>query len=98
MSWLNLTSRVAVVTGANSGIGLNVASLLSSHGATVIAADRTTFAGGGEVGRGGKRIDVKGDIAEEGDIERIFNIADGEGGASILVNCKWGLVIPSCYS
>lgn len=36
---LNLTGKVAVITGAGSGIGLGVAQLLSAYGATVAMVD-----------------------------------------------------------
>ena len=38
-NFLDLTGKVAVITGAASGIGLGVAQLLSAHGATVAMLD-----------------------------------------------------------
>ena len=40
--WIDLTGRVAVVTGAAAGIGRAAARALADAGATLIAIDRDT--------------------------------------------------------
>lgn len=41
MSLIDLTGRVAVVTGARRGIGLAIAEIMAEHGATLVVSTRT---------------------------------------------------------
>ena len=63
MSWTtadipDLTGRNAVVTGANSGLGLQIALGLASHGAHVVLACRDTLRGDAAAAR------IHGDVAD----------------------------------
>ena len=40
MKWLDLTNKIAVVTGGGSGIGQGIALGLADAGATVVVLDR----------------------------------------------------------
>ncbi|MDQ3282952.1 MAG: SDR family oxidoreductase [Acidobacteriota bacterium] len=74
--------KVAVVTGASSGIGKKTAELLESRGAQVVTFART----------GGL---VRGDVADANAIERLFaETEDRFGACEILVNCA-GTIDPA---
>src|SRR5258708_7338739 len=62
--------RVAVVTGASSGIGRATAELLEERGAKVVRFSRTDR-------------DVTGDVSNEADVARLF---DEAGPCDILIN------------
>jgi NAD(P)-dependent dehydrogenase (short-subunit alcohol dehydrogenase family) len=84
-----LQGRVAVVTGAASGIGRAITVQLAGEGALVIAADvngprlQETAALAAE---GGKTVTVLGDLRDPTTLRRIVAAADEQGGADILVN------------
>ena len=84
-----LQGRVAVVTGAASGIGRAITVQLAGEGALVVAADvngprlRETAALAAE---GGKTVTVLGDLRDPATLQRIVAAADEQGGADILVN------------
>ena len=89
MSTPRLRGRVAVVTGAASGIGRAIAAQLAGDGAIVVAADvnqaglHETLGLMPEVA---KVATVLGDLREPAAVERIVATADEQGGADILVN------------
>lgn len=89
--------KVAVITGAASGIGRAFAARLASEGAHVVVADRgnadETLA---EIKSfGGKASSIACDISLEGDVEQLGRRVEAvAGGCDILVN-NAGL-IPSC--
>ena len=88
---MRLKDKVAIVTGAASGIGEATALLFAEHGARVVTSDidadgsRRTAAAIAE--RGGKAISMPGDVTDSDEAQRIVNMAVEEFGAlHILVN------------
>ena len=82
-----LEGRVALITGAASGIGAEAARLLASHGARIAAADRD-LAGAQRTAAetGGHAIEM--DVASEADWKRtVEETVTTLGGLDVLVNC-----------
>jgi NAD(P)-dependent dehydrogenase (short-subunit alcohol dehydrogenase family) len=80
---LELTDKVAVVTGAGKGIGLAVTRALAAEGARVIAGSRTMEALDDIDGVSG----VAGDLAApDGPAELIARAIDEHGRVDVLVN------------
>ncbi|MEU3334867.1 SDR family NAD(P)-dependent oxidoreductase [Streptomyces sp. NPDC006668] len=92
MGSLDLAGRVALVTGATSGIGAATAALLAERGAHVLVAGRDVSRGEGLVaairGRGGKADFVAADLREVESVRRLAQEAVhlGGGQVDILVN------------
>jgi len=89
MPAMKLRDRVALVTGAGSGIGKVLASALAAEGARVLIADlRNAETAASELSAQGH--DVRGlscDVANEADCTRIADFMQKTwGGADILVN------------
>jgi len=92
---VDLSGRVAIVTGANSGIGRGVALELAAAGARVVVNHRPNEDSerrGVEVvqeinGAGGQAVTAAADISLEEDVEHLFRIAvDHYQRVDILVN------------
>ncbi|QQZ63879.1 SDR family oxidoreductase [Paenibacillus sonchi] len=88
---MRLENKVAVVTGAASGMGKAIAELYAKEGAKVIVSD-LNLAGAEEVAAGinsigGEAVAVKTNVAHESDINEMIDLAIFTfGGLDILVN------------
>lgn len=105
MAIVNLTSKVALVTGASRGIGKGIALGLGEAGATVYVTGRTTEAGQAAVALpgtiyetaaevdqlGGHCIAIRCDHRNDAEVEALFRrIKDEQGRLDLLVNNVWG--------
>ena len=86
-----LDGKVAVITGAASGIGMESARLFAAEGARLVLAD--VHAEGGESvaaelrDAGGEAVFVEADVSNGGDCERMIAAAeDGFGRLDVLFN------------
>jgi NADP-dependent 3-hydroxy acid dehydrogenase YdfG len=85
-----LAGRVAVVTGASSGIGAGLAAMLADEGARVVLAARR----GKELERvateireaGGEALPVATDLTDETSLARLLDAAASFGPVDVLVN------------
>jgi NAD(P)-dependent dehydrogenase (short-subunit alcohol dehydrogenase family) len=88
---LDLSPKVAVVTGGGSGIGEAIATLLGQAGASVAVADLSldaaTRVADGITAAGGTAAPYEVDIADHAGVEAALKAVSGElGRVSILVN------------
>ena len=92
MTTQEFTGRVAIVTGASSGIGRATAQMLAQRGASVVvfarSEDKLKELANGKV------LAVPGDVEDPDAIERLFSeTKDAFGDCDLLVN-NAGVVIP----
>lgn len=90
---LHLTDRLAVVTGASSGIGLAIARALVAEGARVVTGSRTVSPELAELADTGRLTPVTVDLATSDGPAELVARADDLGGVDVLVN-NVGAVTP----
>jgi NADP-dependent 3-hydroxy acid dehydrogenase YdfG len=93
-----LNGRIAIVTGASSGIGAATAGMLGREGATVVLvarrADRLAALASGINAAGGKSHAIAADVARESEARRVVAEALAQHGrVDILVNSA-GIIRP----
>jgi NAD(P)-dependent dehydrogenase (short-subunit alcohol dehydrogenase family) len=94
------TGRVAVVTGAASGIGAATAVRLAAEGAAVVLADVAAERGEAVAARiredGGRALFVPADVADPADWERIVTAAHTYGPIGVFVSNAYTVdVVPA---
>jgi NAD(P)-dependent dehydrogenase (short-subunit alcohol dehydrogenase family) len=83
----NLKGRVAVITGAGSGIGKAAAQLFASEGANVICADLSGRQDGVAAEIGARALPLHADVTKEDDVRHMVARAEQAfGKLDILVN------------
>ncbi|WP_317932267.1 SDR family NAD(P)-dependent oxidoreductase [Halioxenophilus sp. WMMB6] len=87
----DLTGRIALVTGASSGLGCHFAKVLAEHGASVVLAARRVERLQGTVAAiesaGGKALAVALDVTDSDSIQTAFEQIEGQCGVvDLLVN------------
>jgi len=87
----SLKGRVALVTGASSGLGVQFVKALADNGAVVVLvarrADRLKALKDEIEGKGGKALAVEADVTDQAGVGRAFDAAEKAfGTVTILVN------------
>ena len=87
----SLEGRTALVTGAGSGIGREIAIEFAAEGCTVLAldwsSDAATATADAITGDGGTATPLVADVSKADEVERAVSTALAESDVAILVNC-----------
>lgn len=92
-----MTGRVALVTGAGTGLGARFCAALAEHGASVVAvarrADKVAGVAEAIVKAGGRAIAVSGDVTDTASIAAAFDAAEKAFGTVDAVVANAGIAI-----
>ena len=95
---MRLEGKVAVITGATSGLGRAGAVRFAKEGAKVVAASRREQEGKGLVGEiassGGEAIFAPCDVRKPSDVERLIAKAEARFGKVDVIYASAGVMIP----
>ena len=95
---MRLKDKVALITGASSGIGRHTALLFAAEGASVIATDIDDEAGKQTVSdieaEGGRAIYVHADVAQEADCQQMVEQAESTFGKLNVIFNNAGIMHP----
>jgi NAD(P)-dependent dehydrogenase (short-subunit alcohol dehydrogenase family) len=84
---MRLENKVAVITGAGSGMGRAMAKLFAAEGAQVICADISGKQDGVAATIGAAAVPIHADVADENDIRKMIAVAEDRfGRLDILIN------------
>jgi 3-oxoacyl-[acyl-carrier protein] reductase len=89
---MKLNGKIAVVTGASSGIGAGIAKAFGAEGATVIVNYNSSKSGADAIvalieAAGGKAVAIQADMSKSADIIRLFDtVKANHGRVDVLVN------------
>jgi NAD(P)-dependent dehydrogenase (short-subunit alcohol dehydrogenase family) len=84
---MRLANKIAIITGAGSGMGKAMAKLFASEGAKVVCADISGNQNAVAAALGDAAVPVHCDIAKEADVQEMVALAEGKfGRLDILIN------------
>jgi NAD(P)-dependent dehydrogenase (short-subunit alcohol dehydrogenase family) len=84
---MRLKSKVAVITGAGSGMGKAMAEMFAAEGAKVVCADISGNQDAVAASIGPAAVAVRADVASEADIQNMIAVAESKfGRLDILIN------------
>jgi NADP-dependent 3-hydroxy acid dehydrogenase YdfG len=94
---MKLQGRVAIITGASSGVGYETARVLAREGAVVVAAarrrDKLEWLVGEIAGEGGRAIALPTDVTDSAQVTRLVESAHNLFGRVDILVCAAGVML-----